>query len=145
MQSLALQKGACCIDHCAMGISEAIHRMLASKQHARFHHVPYGQGGATQRARKVRHTIGPILFADLALPPACLMQSWHVQVDIVSRHNSSQFHQKCHTWIDEPTLLYSGMPVDHENVFHFFTDNILRVFTTLADQGLIDVAAATAR
>ncbi|KAK9804102.1 hypothetical protein WJX73_007577 [Symbiochloris irregularis] len=69
----------------------------------------------------------------------------HWKVEIVSRHNSSQFHQKCNAWIEQPALLFAGMPVDHKNPYHFFCDNMMRVFATLADQGLLDVAASTAR
>ena len=67
------------------------------------------------------------------------------QVDIISKHNATQSHAKCARWVERPVLLYTGMPVDDGNTFHFFTDHIIRVFATLIDTGLLDLESAIAR
>ncbi|KAK9798562.1 hypothetical protein WJX73_006562 [Symbiochloris irregularis] len=63
----------------------------------------------------------------------------------VSRYNATQLQSKCTSWVEQPTIIWQGMPVDDHNIFHFFSDNLLRVFTTLADLGLLDVNTSMAR
>ncbi|KAK9792050.1 hypothetical protein WJX73_006785 [Symbiochloris irregularis] len=66
------------------------------------------------------------------------------KVDIISRRNATQARAKCARWVEKPVLLYHGMPVDG-NMYHFFTDNIMRVFATLDETGLLDVDSSIAR
>ncbi|KAK9794597.1 hypothetical protein WJX73_003171 [Symbiochloris irregularis] len=65
--------------------------------------------------------------------------------DVVTQTNATQYPDKCARWVDTPVVLWSGMPVDHENTFHWFTDDIMRVFATLVDTGLLDLETAIDR
>lgn len=58
---------------------------------------------------------------------------------------SQSSQAKCTSWVEQPTIIYQGMPVDDANIFHWLTDNMLRLFTTVADLGLVNMDAAMAR
>ncbi|KAK9804085.1 hypothetical protein WJX73_005195 [Symbiochloris irregularis] len=67
------------------------------------------------------------------------------KVEVVSKHNRSQFPQTCMRWVKAPTIIYSGAEVDAFNMFHFFADNLARVFTTAIKTGIINMDAFMAR
>ena len=69
------------------------------------------------------------------------------QVDIVSKNNRSQpgLDDTCTQWVEQPTLMYSGIEWDNVNIYHFFLDNFLPMFATLTDLGLFDMDAFSAR
>lgn len=64
-----------------------------------------------------------------------------MQVEVVNPHNRSAYLDTCKGWIEEPTIVYAGMAVDHLNVYHFFMDNFIRMFGAVTDLNLFDVDA----
>lgn len=63
----------------------------------------------------------------------------------MAAHNRSGHPSKCAAWVSQPTVLYAGMEWDDVNIYHFFLDNFVRLFATVAGAGLFDVDTFLAR
>ena len=69
----------------------------------------------------------------------------YLQVQVVSHHNRTQFSDVCQSWVEQPAVMYAGMEFDDVNIYHFFLDNFLRIFTTVTQLGFFDLDKFLAR